>query len=76
MWYVDPQLTCLSRRVAPEFSRNYPCRMCEENIGGTVEKLCDVVETVWRFAYHDDRVSAGGGCEAAVTAKTDERRCL
>ena len=34
------------------------------------EKLCDKVETVKEFAYHGDRVSAGGGCEAAVTGRT------
>ena len=33
-------------------------------------KLCDEVETVSEFAYLGDRVSAGGGCEAAVTART------
>ena len=31
-------------------------------------KLSDGVETVREFTYLDDRVSAGGGCEAAVTA--------
>ena len=34
------------------------------------EKLCDEVETVMEFTHLDDRVSAGGGCEAAVTART------
>ena len=34
------------------------------------EKLCDEVETVSEFTYLGDRVSAGGGCEAAVTART------
>ena len=34
------------------------------------EKLCDEVETVREFTYLVDRVSAGGGCEAAVTART------
>ena len=34
------------------------------------EKLCDDVETVREFQYLGDRVSAGGGCEAAVTART------
>ena len=34
------------------------------------EKLCDEVETVGEFTYLGDRVSEGGGCEAAVTAKT------
>ena len=34
------------------------------------EKSYDVVETVRKFTYLGDRVSAGGGCEAAVTART------
>ena len=34
------------------------------------DKLCDDVETVWEFTYLGDKVSAGGGCEAAVTAIT------
>ena len=34
------------------------------------EKLCDEVETVRDFTYLGDRVSAGGGCEAAVTVRT------
>ena len=33
-------------------------------------KLCDEVKTLTEFTYLDDRVSAGGGCEAAVTART------
>ena len=31
------------------------------------EKSCDEVETVRKFTYLGDRVSSGGGCEAAVT---------
>ena len=34
------------------------------------EKLCDEVKTVREFTYHGDRVSAVGGCEAAVTSRT------
>ena len=34
------------------------------------EKLYDEVETVWKFIYLGDRASVGGGCEAAVTART------
>ena len=34
------------------------------------EKLCNEVETVSELTYLGDRVSAGGGCEAAVTART------
>ena len=46
---------------------------CEGNIGEAVEqeeKLYDEVETVREFTCLDDRVSAGGGCEAAVTVRT------
>ena len=34
------------------------------------ERLCDAVETVRKITYQGDRASAGGGCEAAVTART------
>ena len=34
------------------------------------KKLCDEVDTVREFTYLGDRVSVGGGCEAAVTAIT------
>ena len=33
-------------------------------------KLWDEVATVCEFTYFGDRVSAGGGCAAAVTART------
>ena len=36
------------------------------------DKLCDKVETKSEFIYLDDRVIAGGGCEAA---ETDRIRC-
>ena len=32
--------------------------------------LCSIVETVREFTYLGDRMSAGGGCVAAVTART------
>ena len=34
------------------------------------EHLCDELETVSEFTYLGDRVSFGGGCDAAVTART------
>ena len=34
------------------------------------ERLCGEVVTVWELTYLGDRVSTGGGCEAAVTART------
>ena len=55
------------------FSRNIKCRKCEGSIGDVVEQeemLCDEVETVREFAYLGERVSVGGGCEAALTART------
>ena len=59
------------KRVAPMFARNFTCRKCEGNIGEAVEqnvRLCVEVETVSEFTYLGYRLSAGGGCEAAVTA--------
>ena len=61
------------KTVTPKFSRNVTCRKCEGNIGEAVEllvKLCDEVETLSEFTYLGVRVSASGGCEAAVTSKT------
>ena len=34
------------------------------------EKLCHEVDTVMKFTYLGDRVSAGRGCEAVVIART------
>ena len=34
------------------------------------KKVCDKVKTVRQFTYLGDWVSAGGGCEAAVTDRT------
>ena len=34
------------------------------------EKLLDEVETVRKFTYLGDWMSAGGGCDTAVTART------
>ena len=61
------------KRVSLKFSRNVICRKCEADIGEAVEqeeKLHDKVETVMEFIYLGDRLSGGGGCEAAVTART------
>ena len=53
-----------------KFSRNFTCRGCDGNIGEAVEqeeKLCDEMETLRKLSYLGDRLSAGGGCEAART---------
>ena len=34
------------------------------------EKSCDEVETFGEFRYIGNRVSAGGGCEVSMTART------
>ena len=34
------------------------------------DKLCDEMEAARDFTYLGDRMSAGGGCEVAVTART------
>ena len=62
-----------ARRVTPQLSRVLACITCKGNVEQAlrlVEKSCDEVETVREFIYLADRLSAGGGCEAAVTAKT------
>ena len=59
--------------VKPTFSRNLSCSNCEGFVGQAVEleeRLFNEVETVREITYLGDRVSAGGGCEAAVTART------
>ena len=69
-WWIHGRCAGV-KRVTPKSSRNLPCRKCEGNIGEAVEqeeKLRDEVETVREFTYFGDRVSAGGGCEAAVAA--------
>ena len=59
--------------MSPNSSTNFACKKYEGNMGEAVEqeeKSCDEVETVRQFTYFGDKVSAGGGCEAVVTAGT------
>ena len=56
------------KRVTPKFSRNYACRKYELNVE---VRLCDEIEKVRDFSYLGARVSAFGGCEAAVIARKD-----
>ena len=65
--------SCASVKMVTQISRNFACRKCEWNIGERVEMeetLVDEIKTVMEFTYLGDSVSAGGGCEAAVTART------
>ena len=58
--------------MTQKLSMNFTCKRCGGNIGETVEqedKLCDDVETVRELTCLRDRTSAGGGCEAVVTAR-------
>ena len=60
------------KRATPKYSRNITRKKCEGNIGEAVKqevKLCDEVETVSGLTYLGDRMSASGGCEAALTAR-------
>ena len=63
---------CWSEKVDYNvFKKLYMLKMCLGNIGEAVqqeERLRDEVDTVREFTYLGDRVCAGGGCEAAVTA--------
>ena len=59
--------------MTPKLLGNFTCKKCEGNIVEAVEQednVCDEVETAREFPYLGDRVSADGGCEAAVTSRT------
>ena len=51
--------------MTSNYARNFTCEAVEHE-----EMLCEEVETVREFTYLVGRVSAGGRCAAAVTAKT------
>ena len=58
--------------VTPRLGRDFVFGRCKKQANGsvgTVEKLCEEVETVKSFCYLGDRVNAMGSCEAAVTAR-------
>ena len=60
------------KRVTLRLGRDFLCGRCKKQADGfmdSVEELCEEVETVTGFCYLGDRVNAGGGCEAAVTAR-------
>ena len=64
---------CRSERGDTKVLKKYYMQKCEGDIGEEVEqeeKLCDEVGKVGEVKYHGNRVSAGGGCEAAATART------
>ena len=60
------------KRVTLRLGRDFVCGRCKKQADGfmdSVEELCEEVEPVRGFCYLEDRVKAGGGCEAAVTAR-------
>ena len=61
------------KQETTRFYKKFSCRKCEGNFGEAVEEeenLCNDVESIREFTYLGDWVSAIGGCEAAVTART------
>ena len=59
------------KRVNPKMAL-FECAKCgleSESAMESEEELGDGVETVNWFCYLGDRISASGGCEAAVTAR-------
>ena len=54
----------------PRLSRNVAFCKCEGIIEEAVEQEEKVCSDVREFTYLGDSVSTGGGCEAAVTART------
>jgi len=61
---------CVKAEGDPEVGeRSCVWKMQADGLMGSVEELCEEVETVRGFCYLGDRVNAGGGCKAAVTAR-------
>jgi len=60
------------KRVTPASDKGFVCDACKEGVKSkeNIVKLCNDVDTVKRFCYLGDQLSADGGCEAAVTART------
>ena len=63
-------------RMTLKLVRDFVRGRCKKQADGfinSVEELCEEVETVRGFCYLGDRlgnrVNAGGGCEAPVTAR-------
>ena len=60
------------KSVTLRLGRDFGCERCKKQADGfmdSVEELSEEMETVRGFCYLGDRVNAGGGCEAAVTAR-------
>ena len=73
MCYISPETVVHklgSMRLYRRFGGDQ--RKCEDIGDGKeepVEVLCDEVETVKGLCYLEDKLNAGGGCEAAVTTR-------
>ena len=64
---------CWSEKVDGKVSKKYYIQKMRRELERQWKKSCDDMDTVRKFAYFGDRASAGGGCEAAVIART---RCV
>ena len=72
MWKPSSGKCAKIKRATARLAMHFVCLKCIEIMEGTVdsmEKLCDEVETVNGFCYLGDRLNAGCGCVAAVTAR-------
>ena len=56
------------KRVTLRLGRDF-CKKQADGFMASVEELCEEMETLRGFCYLGDRVSARGGCEAAVIAR-------
>ena len=73
MWQVNPLEMCWVEKSDLKDLRKFCLQEMSHKMLESVEqeeRQCDEVETVREVTYFGDRVSAGGGCEAAVTART------
>ena len=63
------KIKSVTARLAMHFVYS-KCKGTTEGMVGSIEKLCDEVETVnGFFCYMGDRLNSSGSCEAAVTAR-------
>ena len=59
-------------RATARLEMHFVCSKCRgimEGMVGSIENMCDEVETVNGFCYLGDRLNSSDGCEAAGTAK-------
>ena len=63
----------VKKKVVVYLNKNFVCKQCRsvvKNFNRPNQILCYGVETVSKFSYLGNRLSATGGCETAVISKT------